>query len=74
MGGGQRERAIFRQRKYGLHQTLAEGGFTGDQAAVVVLDGAADNFRRRGGAAIHQHYQGIIFAAIAFSGAIELFR
>ena len=65
MGRGQGQSGVFRKRINGLHQALAESGFADDQAAVVILNGAGHDFRRRSGAAIDQHDQRIIFAAIA---------
>src|SRR6185312_535694 len=45
LGGCKREPSVLRERKNRLHQSLAKGDFARDQAAVVVLNGAGQNFR-----------------------------
>src|SRR5262249_16451094 len=65
LGGSECQAGIFRKRIHRLYQALAKGGFTYNQPAIVVLDGAGDNFRGGSRAAIDQHHQRIFFAAIA---------
>src|SRR5271157_1738586 len=72
LGRGQRQAGVIRKRIDGLHQAFAEGGLTRDEAAIVVLDGARDDLSRRSGAAIHQHHQRIILAAIAVCRLVNL--
>src|SRR5208283_1522150 len=43
-GGGEGEAGVFRERRDGLHETLAESGFANDEATVVILDGAGNDF------------------------------
>src|SRR5271167_287236 len=74
LGRGQRQSGVLRQRIHGLHQALAEGGLAGDQAAIVVLNGAGNNLSRRSRAAVHQHHQRILLAAIAMSRLVNLLR
>ena len=58
MIGGEGEAGVFAEVVNGLHQALAEGGFTDDQGAVVVLQGAGDDLGSRCGVAIDQHDDG----------------
>ncbi|KAG0933386.1 hypothetical protein G6F31_016328 [Rhizopus arrhizus] len=55
-----------------LHGALAEAGFTDHQATTVVLDGAGEDFRGRGRAAVDQHRQRAIprhaLVAVAVDG------
>ncbi|KAG1396403.1 hypothetical protein G6F59_013810 [Rhizopus arrhizus] len=55
-----------------LHGALAEAGFTDHQATTVVLDGAGEDFRGRGQAAVAQHRQRAIprhaLVAVAVDG------
>ncbi len=46
LGGRQRQAGVLVKRIDGLHQSLAEGGFAHDQAAVMVLNRARHDFRR----------------------------
>src|SRR5580658_7319187 len=62
---GQRQSSVFGQWIYGLHQSLAEGDFAHDQAAVMILNCAGNNFGGGSCRAVDQHYDGIIFSAIA---------
>src|ERR1019366_2254559 len=71
---GQGQTGVFRQRIDGLHQALAKGGFTSDEAAIVILNGARDDLSRRCGATIYEDNQRILFAAVAVSGAVNLLR
>src|SRR5208337_1484088 len=73
LGGGQGKAGIFGERKHGLHQALAEGDFTDNQAAIVILNGAGDNLGCRSRAAIHQHHQWIFLASVAVGCHIPLF-
>ena len=54
-GGGQSQACVLRKRIDRLHQPFAEGGFAGHQSAVMILNGAGNNFRRRSRAAIDEH-------------------
>src|SRR5271165_1812180 len=62
---GQGQAGIFRQRIDGLHQSLAERDFTYDQAAVVILNCARDDFGGGSGQTIDEYDDGIILAAVA---------
>src|SRR3979409_1682744 len=44
LGGGQGQTSVLGKREHSLHQALAEGDFTDDQSAVMVLDRSADDF------------------------------
>src|SRR5882724_2422472 len=55
LGGGECKAGIFCKRINRLDQTFAEGSFTHDQTAVVILDGAGDDLGRGSRAAIHQY-------------------
>src|SRR5208337_2700928 len=72
LGGGQGQSRVLRKRIDGLHQALAEGGFTHNQAAVVVLNGACDDLGRRCGSAVHQHNQRVVLATVAVGRAVHL--
>src|SRR5205809_4912592 len=54
-GGGQSQAGVLRKRIDRLHEPFAEGGFTGHQSAVMILNGAGNNFRRRSRPAIDEH-------------------
>src|ERR1039457_2653529 len=71
---GQRQSCILRQRIYGLHQTLAECGLTGNQSPIVVLNSARDDLRRRSRSAVHQYDQRIILASVAVGSFVNLLR
>ena len=70
--GRQRQSGILRQRIHGLHQTLAECGFTGNQSPIMVLNRARDDLRCGSRSAVHQHHQRIILASIAVTGFVNL--
>jgi hypothetical protein len=46
---GEGETGVLRERSDGLDQALAEGGFADDQAAIVILHGAGNDFGSGGG-------------------------
>src|SRR6266566_3371270 len=54
-GGGQSQACVLRKRIDRLHEPFAEGGFAGYQSAVMILNGAGNNFLRRSRAAIDKH-------------------
>ena len=54
----------------GLHQALAEGLLADHQAAIVILNRAGHDFRSRSGAAVHDHHERHLYAAIAAHGVI----
>ncbi len=70
---GESEAGVLGERIDRLDQPLAERGLAGDEAAVVVLNGARHNLGGRRGAAIHQHDQRILLAAVAVRGFVNLF-
>ena len=72
VSSGERKPGVFRQRLHRLHQTLAERDFADDQAAVVILNRARNNFCRRGRQAIHQNDNRIILATVAMLRDIAL--
>src|SRR5262249_2381287 len=74
LGGGQGQPGIFRKRINGLDQAFAECGFSGNQATIMVLNGAGNNLRSRSRATIYKDNQRIILATIAVSSAINFFR
>src|SRR5262249_47389123 len=73
-GGSESQPGIFRKRINGLDQAFAECGFSGDQATIMVLNGAGNNLRSRSRATIYKDNQRIILATIAVSSAINFFR
>ena len=72
MSGGERQSGVFGQRIHGLHQALAERDFADDQAAVVILDCARNNFSCRSGESVHQNDNRIILAAVAMLRDVAL--
>src|SRR5579862_280713 len=74
LGSGQCQSGILGKRVDGLDKALAKGGFTRNQATIMVLNGAGDNLRRGSCSAIYQHDQGIILARIAAVRAINSLR
>src|SRR5258708_7599248 len=64
-GRSQRESSVFAQRSDGLHQALAERGFTHDKATVVVLHCAGNDFGGRSGVAINENHEWDVVALIA---------
>ena len=72
---------IRRQRKPGvlgdledrLHQALAEGRLADDQGAIMILQRAGDDLRRRGRIAVHQHHDRILQVR-SMRRAIDLIR
>src|SRR5579864_3379224 len=62
MCGGQRQSSALGKRKDGLHQSFAERSLAQNPCAVVILQSAGHNFRRRGAIRIDQHDDGIFVA------------
>ncbi len=56
------------QRQHGLHRALAEAVGAHQYRALVILQGAGDDFRSRGAAAVDQHHQWYAFAGIGRVG------
>ena len=71
-GGGQAERAIAAERDDRLHRALAEGPRADDGRAPVILQGAGDDFRGRGRAAIDQHDHRLAVGEVAGVGVVAL--
>jgi hypothetical protein len=71
---GERQRGAIGEREDGLDQALAEGGFAQHPGAVVVLQRTRNDFRGRSRPAVHQHHDGVIAAAVAMIGGIDLLR
>src|SRR5260370_38959288 len=63
-GRSQRESSVFAQRSDGLHQALAERGFTHDKATVVVLHCAGNDFGGGSGVAINENHEWDVVALI----------
>jgi len=72
MVGRQGEAGIFAQIVYGLNEAFAEGGFTDDEGAVVILQCAGDDFGCRCGVAIDENYDGKLLAVVAVGGGVVL--
>ncbi len=70
----QRQAGVLRQGVNGLHQSLAEGGFAGNDRAIVILQRAGNNFSGRRCAVIDQHHDGIFLAPVAMGRTIGLLR
>src|SRR5207244_13225553 len=70
--GGEREARVFAERLYGLYEPFAECSLADDEAAIVILHRAGDNFRGRGGVVIHQDDERNRDALIAADGVIAL--
>ena len=70
--GGERQAGVFAQVVDSLHQAFAEGGFADDQRAVVILQCAGNDLRRRSRAAIDQHHDGEGLAAVAMCCRVVL--
>src|SRR3990167_4348798 len=66
--GGDLQGAVVVQRQYGLHRAFAEAVGAHQYAALVVLQGAGDDFRGRGAAAVDQYHQWHAFAGIGRVG------
>ncbi|MNV91350.1 hypothetical protein D3C71_1858380 [compost metagenome] len=62
--GGEFQGAVVVQRQYRLHRALAEAVGAHQHAALMILQGAGDDFRGRSAAAVDQHHQGHPFAGI----------
>ena len=71
-GGGEREARVFAERLYGLYEPLTERSLTDDEAAIVILHRAGNNFRGRGGVVIHQDDERNRDALIAADGVIAM--
>ena len=68
--GGEREAGVFAERGDGLDESLAEGGFADDQAAVVILHCAGDDFGGGGGVIVDQNDEGNGDALVAADGVV----
>ena len=67
-GRGELQGAIVVQRQHGLHRALAEAVGAHQHAALVILQGAGDDFRSRGAAAVDQYHQWHAFAGVGRVG------
>src|ERR1700691_5218349 len=72
--GGEQHSGVFAERELSLHQALTEAGFSNDQAAIVVLNGARHDFRGRGALSVDQHNDGNFQALISTQGVIAPLR
>ena len=72
--GGQQQRGIFAERELRLHEALAEACLADDQAAIVILNGAGDDFRSRRALAVDQHDERNLDALIAAHRIVAAFR
>jgi len=72
--GGEGEASVLRDLEDGLNEALAKGGFADDQGAVVILEGAGDDFSGRGSVAVDQNDDGELGAFFAAGCAIDLVR
>src|SRR5471032_753133 len=61
---GDLDGAVIGQRQHGLHRAFTEAVGAHQDAAFVVLQGAGDDFRGRGAAAVDQHHQWHAFAFV----------
>src|SRR6202011_671698 len=68
------EPSVFAERRDSLHEALAEGSFAYDEAAVVILHGAGDDFRGGRGIIVHKNYQRDGYALIAAHGVVRTIR
>src|SRR6266446_231262 len=68
--GGKREAGVFAEWRDGLHQALAESGFADDEAAIMVLHGARNDFGGGGGIAVHENYERDVITLIAANGVV----
>src|SRR5258708_2218362 len=66
--GGESQASVFGERLHGLDETFAEGGFADDEASVVVLNGARDDFGRGCGVVVDQDDDRHVHALIAAHG------
>src|ERR1700730_9727716 len=71
---GEQQSSVFTERKLGLHQAFAEAIFTDHQAAIVILYGARNDFRRGGALPVDQHHHGNSDALIAAHGVVATLR
>ena len=55
-------------------ETLSEAGFANDQAPVVILNGAGNDFGSRGALPVHQHDQRNFNALVSAHGIIAALR
>ncbi len=62
--------AAFAERQDGLHRALAERGHAQDGGAVMVLQRAGHDLRRRGGAGIDQHNHRLAVGDVAGMGVV----
>ncbi len=67
--GGESEAGVFSERLNGLNETFAEGGFADDEAAVMVLNSAGNDFSGGSGIVVDQDDDGNGHALIAADGA-----
>ena len=56
VSGGQSQASIFGERINGLHQAFAKSGFADNQPAIMILNRASHDFRRRSRAAVNQNH------------------
>ena len=69
---GQQQRRAFGERELRLHQALAERVLAQDPGAVVILQRAGDDLRRRRRLAVHQHHDRILLRQRIGLGAEDL--
>ena len=72
--GGESEAGVFREGLDRLHEALAEGGFANDQAAIVILNGAGDDFGGGSGVVVDEDDEGNGHALIAANGVEAALR
>src|SRR5690606_37573076 len=65
---GQLQRAVVVQRQHGLYRALAETVGAHQHRAFVVLQGAGNDLRGRGAAAVDQYHQRHAFAGVGRVG------
>ena len=63
--GGQRQAGVLGQREHGLHQALAERRFAQNPGAVVILQRARHDLRRRRREMVDQHHDRIVMPVVA---------
>src|SRR5690606_10656201 len=68
-GSGQLDRLVFPQRQHSLNRAFAEAFGADNNAALVILNGAGENFRCRGAAVIDDDNQGQVVEYVAGAGA-----
>src|SRR5208282_6505435 len=68
--GGQGQAGVFAQLINRLDQAFAEAGLADHQRAVMILEGAGDDFRRTRRQAVDEHHNGIFIAIVTAGGVI----